>query len=336
MRGLWLAVAVVMGCNNGAEAPEGGASKEKKGCELSLDALEGKSFVKGTQTGNQRQLDLLARVLFEKEGDQLVARYTARALADVYTYDCKPGDGKLTCWAREFEASNWCRALWANEKGCTPEAVSELTGKSVEEVKPKVEETLKNIKSLSGAAMHQARTVFSTGQVQLRGFMTVGLNAEDCRLVISDRFQTMTNGQVVERENVVGTSQFFPNTRDLVFEHCKDNHLVVLEKEGDKPKDGVTREEGKKGEMLPVRFSGTTDLKPEAGCTYAQKGYAAYVAVGPEGEVPVGADGALQWGFQGSFATPGRSLLHLVRYKTCGDKPKQVIDTTCQAINIRD
>jgi hypothetical protein len=333
MRVQMLALGLLVACGG---ASEGGADAEKKStCALSLDNLDGQSFVKGSQVGKNRQLDILARVRFEKQGDVLKAKYTVRSFTDVYTYTCKPEADGLTCWADEFEVANYCRSLWGNEKACTPEAVAELTGLTVDEVRPKVEETLANLNKLSGVAKHQARNAFGGAGIQLRGLLKVKLKEKECRLLISDLYQGMTNGQLREFENPVGTSDFFQNTeRDLVFEHCADGTSLVAQADATQPAvAGAGLPEVAVNTPFHLGWAGDPAAQP--GCTYSQKGYVGYLASGAETPVAAGADGKLAWGFDATVPTPGKTALHLVRYAACEGKEKAVLSTACTAINVQ-
>jgi hypothetical protein len=333
MRVGMLALGLLVACGGASEG--GGTAAKGSQCGLSLDALDGQSFVKGSQVGKNRQLDILARIRFEKQGDLLKAKYTVRSFTDVYTYTCSPEPDGLVCWADEFEVANYCRALWGNEKSCTPEAVAELTGLTVDEVRPKVDETLANLANLSGVAKHQARNAFSGAGIQLRGLLKVKLKEKECRLLISDLYQGMTNGQLREFENPVGTSDFFHNTeRDLVFEHCADGtSLVAQENATQRAVAGAGLESI--GANTPFHLGWAGDAAEQPGCTYSQKGYVGYLATGPETPVAAGADGKLAWGFDATVATPGKTAIHLVRYAACGGQEKAVIGTACAAVNVQ-
>lgn len=332
--GVLLACLVACGGGAGTDPKPADAAAAGPSCDFSLDKLGGNQFVRALKgDGSPGDLDLLARIQFADEGGKLKAKYTARSLSDVYNYSCTAKDKDLSCWEEEIKAADFCRALVANGKECSVEAVAQLTGAKPEAIKQKVEDTLKNIKGLSGPERSRMKEAFSAPTTPLRGVLRIKMKKDQCKLSITDLYQSMTDGQLREIENVVGTSTFEPTKKELVFENCADGRsLLTLDSLDSKATDSL--ESVSPGENFFVKYAGKEHAKAEAGCTYAMETYVGYERLSAAAPIePVG--GALPWNFQASFPKAGRQIVHMYRYRTCGDKPQERVGVQCQAVTVR-
>lgn len=332
-----LLVAGLVACGGDAAPTDAkgkpGAEGDAPACDFSLDKLGGKSFVR-TVKGDGSDADLLARVKFVEEGGKTKAKYTARSLSDVYTYSCSKKDAELTCWEEAIKTPEFCRALVANGKECTAEAIAQLTGGKAEDLKAKVDETLKNIKGLSGPDRARMKEVYSAPTTPLRGVLRVRMKKDQCKLSVTDVYQAMTDGQLREIENVVGTATFVPTEKPLAFEHCSDGRSIAILENPD-VKSNVTLDSVKVGQNFTVRYLGDAHAKPAPGCTYAMETYAGYERVAAAAPIQPDASGKLPWMFQAAITTKGNQVVHMYRYKTCGDAPQELIDVQCQATMVK-
>lgn len=330
-------LGLLVACSGGApEAAKPEAGKEEGACALALDGLAGKTFIRTTRAASgAREEDLAARVMFYDEGGKLKAKYTARSLSDVYVYGCSKSDKEVACWQEDVRVADFCRALVANGKECTPQAVAELTGKKLEDIKAKVDETIANVKGLKGAELHKMKEVFASPSNPLRGVLKVKVKPKECSLTISDLFQAMSGGQLKEVENVVGTSTFAQTEKPLVFEHCLDGRSLQVATSAD-AKPGESVSEAKTGQPLFVRYGGTEHVKAEAGCTYTMDTWAGYERLAAAQPVQPDGSGKLDWQFQATFAKalsyPG--VVHLYRHRKCGDKAEEHIGVACAAVKV--
>lgn len=326
-------------CSGGGPAPEAAKPGDAAGegtCSLSLDGLAGKTFVRVTRAASgAREEDLAARVQFYDDGGKLKAKYTARSLSDVYVYGCSKTDKEVACWQEDVRVADFCRALVANGKECTPEAVAELTGTKVEAIKAKVDETITNVKALKGADLHKMKEVFSSPSNPLRGVLKARVRPKDCVLSVSDLFQAMTGGQLKEVENVVGTSNFVETDRPLVFENCADGRSLLVATSADAKPDAAVSE-ATAGQPLFARYIGSEHVKAEPDCAYTMDTWVAYERLAAGQPVQPDATGKLDWAFQASFkgslSYPG--VLHMYRYRKCGDKAQELVGVTCAAVRV--
>lgn len=320
----------LLGCFEPPPPPE----PEKPPCTLSFDTLPGRTFVRQESKPEGNVEDLFARAQFRKEGDVLKMKYTPRAPTDMYDYTCKKGQGEILCLSDKPDLKQWCQTLIANKDSCSPAELADLTGVSVADAQAAYDALMPEVKKLSPEAMQKMKTAFSSPANQLRGVMHIKMNLEECRITVRDTYQTMTEGQLRELENYVGSSRFTETSRELIFEHCPDVlNLVALETPETKPQPGQSRREFKPGETISVRYAGPNVTKAEEGCTYSMDQYAGFEPKQKGVEVAAGADGMLAWGFDHAFDGEGSKVLHLSRKKTCGGK-EELIDLSCTVVKI--
>lgn len=337
MRAWWIvSFAVVAACSGGEPEPKKDDKKDAA-CDLSFDTIADKAFVRTTRgDSGKMEEDTLARLRFFKDGDKLKANYTARALLEVYSYICAVKGPELTCWQEKPSPEKFCDALVANGKTCTPEAVAELTGLKADDVKAAVERELAAIKAMSPKAASDMRNLYSSANAPLRGVLHARIKPKECQLSVSDMYQVMTNGQLREIENVTGTSTFAKTERAFVFEDCTDfQNMVVLSAPDAAGKPGESVMDVTVGQTVPVKYVGAESVKAEAGCTYSMDTFAAHEPVAQAVAVAPDASGNLTWAFQASFSKPGKSALHMYRYKTCGDKPQERFAVACQHVTVQ-
>lgn len=309
-------------------------------CSLGFDTLGGKTFVRQVKDPATKDYkdDPLARMQFFKEGDALKVKYTVRSLADVYTYTCVQTESDITCFEDNPKAGDWCRTLIANDKECTAEEVAKLTGLSLEDAKKGTDEVLAEVEKLkkkSPKELEDMKQVFNQPNNQLRGVLHAKVWAEDCRLTVNDRYQTMTFGQLREMENVVGAGRFVESNKTYVFEHCKDNsNVVALSAPGASAKPGETTVDWGVGQSIPFAYVGP-ETKAEAGCSYSMDTFAEYEPKGTNIVVAPDEKGNLNYNFQATFSTPGPHVVHMYRYKACNGGAPERIGVHCQVVRTK-
>lgn len=331
---------VLVAC--GGEAPPADPKADakpadKSGCELTLETLDGKGFVMAKKgPSGKPEEDLMARVRFAKEGDKIKAKYTTRSLSEVYDYTCAVQGPELSCWQDEVKVENFCRALVANNKPCTPDGVAQLTGLKAEAIAAKVEETKKAIDGMSPKDRTDMMALYSSANKPLRGVLHVRVKKDICGVSLGDMFQYMSNGQLKEVENVVGTAPFAPTEKELVWENCADGvNLVYLSAPDAKPQPGDSLKEVSPGQTLTARYVGPEHTKAEAGCTYTMDTFGGYERIMAAAPVAAGPDGALDWTFQYTPAKAGYAVTHMYRYKTCEGKPAERVGVSCQVAKVK-
>ncbi|MEZ4235751.1 MAG: hypothetical protein R3F59_06225 [Myxococcota bacterium] len=323
------------GCEFLQPPPEPEPEKE---CTLSAKTLPGKAFVKleRTSDGKDWEEDIWARARFYSEGGKLKMKYNTRSIVDMYDYTCEKVKGEVLCKADAPDLIQWCQTLVANKGGCSPAELANLTGASVEDAKKAVDEIMPKIEKLSDAERANMVKAFSSPSNQLRGVMHVKFNKEECRLNVRDTYQTMSNGTLSELENIVGNARFVETDKDLMFDKCRDDaSLVALATADATPKQGETKVDWKVGETVTFAYAGA-DAKAEDGCTYTMDTWSVYEPDQRGAAVEPAADGSLPYRFTETFDSKGKKLVHLTRYKACGGKEPEKIDTTCAMVNVAE
>ncbi len=322
----------LLGCETTPAPPP---EPEKAACDLGLDAehLAGKSFAR--MLDGEAEPDLLARAHFFQEGDKLKVKYNTRALTAMYTYTCKKEPKELLCTQDDVDAYQWCQTLWANKGSCAPAEVADLTGLPVPKVQKEVERFQAELKKLDDTGKARMKAMFSQPNNQLRGILHVKFNPESCRLTMSDRYQTFDQGQLREMENVVGSARFIPVEKELVFEHCLDaRNFVALTAPDARPGPGETKIDVATGEKVDFRYVGPDLVKAEPNCSYTMDFWSKYEPVAKGTAVSPDPKGALTWEASASFDKPGRNVVHLYRYKDCGQGTK-LDSVSCQVVMVK-
>lgn len=325
----------------GAEEAKTDAQPETPACDFNLDTLDGKVFVqsKPKEDGTGYEDDILARAKFYKEGDKLKAKYNTRALLDMYTYTCvKSQDGlALDCWEDNPRAADFCRTLIANngDGACTPEAIRQVTGLPEDKAKAGYDEVMAELKKLPKKEIEDMKQVFNNPNNQLRGIFHVKMAKNDCRLTLTDNYQTMTFGQWREMGNVVGSARFVPSDKELVFEHCAESdNLVALSSPDAWAKPGESAKLFKAGQPIPFRYVGNEHLKPEPGCTYTMDTWSQYSPLAKSVPVETDEKGRLKWTFTESYPKAGKFVVHMYRYKACNGGQPELLPVSCQGVKV--
>lgn len=310
-------------------------------CDFSLDNLDGHVFVQSKlgDDGKTWEDDVLARAKFYKEGDKLKAKYNTRALLDMYTYTCvKSQDGAgVDCWEDNPNPADFCRTLIANlgDAGCTPEAIRQVTGLPEDKAKAGYDEVMAELKKLPKKEYEDMKQVFNSPNNQLRGIFHVKMAKKECRLTLTDNYQTMTFGQWREMGNVVGSARFVTSDKDLVFEHCREaDNLVALSSADGWAKPGESVKSFKAGQPIPFRYVGDEDLKPAPGCTYTMDTWSQYSPLAKGVPVEPDAKGRLNWSFSETYPKPGRFVVHMYRYKACNGGAPELLPVSCQGVKV--
>jgi hypothetical protein len=327
-----LAVLALVGCDTTPPPPP---EPEKPACDLALDAehLAGKSVVR--LLDGETEPDLLARGQFFMDGDTLKIKYNTRALTAMYTYTCKKEPKEITCMQDEIDAYQWCQTLWANKGSCSTAMVADATGLPVARVQKDVDRFQADVKKLDDAGKKRMKVMYSQPNNQLRGVLHVKFSEDTCRLSMRDNYQTFDQGQLREMENVVGSARFVPTDRELVFEHCKDaRNFVALTAPDAKPGPGETKIEAAPSEVVNFRYVGPDLVKAEPNCSYSMDFWSNFEPVAKGTLVTPGDKGALTWEASQSFDKPGRNVVHLYRYKDCGQGSK-LDSVSCQVVMVK-
>lgn len=337
---LSLTLSLLISC--GAPEPEKKVEEAAPACDLTLDNLDGKTFVRQVKSedGKTWEDDILARAKFYKDGDKLKAKYNTRSATDMYSYTCvKTSDGKqLDCWEDDPNAADYCRSLIANngDGACTTEAIQKITGLPADKAEVGYKEVMAELKKLPAKEVEDMKKVFNSPNNQLRGIFHVKVaKGGDCRLTLTDNYETYAFGQRREMGNVVGSARFVQTDKDLVFEHCKESdNLVALTAPDAWAKPGESQKAWKAGMPIPFRYVGEGDLKPQAGCTYTMDTWSQYSPLTKGAPVEVDDKGRLKWAFTESYPKAGKFVVHMYRYKTCNGGQPELLPVSCQGFKV--
>lgn len=310
-------------------------------CDLTLDTLAGKTFVQ-TKKGDAGgyEADKLARMRFVQNGDALQVKYTVHSLTSVYDYTCTPKSGELTCMQDSPDLVEFCRSLWANTGSCKEDTLAQVTGVDAAspDVKAAVERVNGELAKQSDADKAKTKAAYGDNEnVQLRGVLHVRVKATDdeCRLSVDDMFQNFSHGSSREMENYVGRGARFAKTdTQYVFDDCRDvnSSLVASADPKAMPKPGQSQLDWSKGDNVTFRYVGADASTEDPGCAYTMDAYFDYEPVMTGAPVKPGDDGKPYWGFTRSPSKAGRTVAHLVRYKSCGGAAPTLINVSCAAI----
>jgi hypothetical protein len=325
--------ALILGCET---APPPPAEPEAPACDLSLDALAGKSFVQHQkQADGSIKEDLWARAHFYDEGGKLKLKYNTRSMVNMYTYSCAKDGKEQLCKVDQVDADQFCKTLVANVGMCTAEAVAEYAGVSLDDARKAKAGVDALVKKLTPDQMERFKVQFSNPNNQLRGVFHARIDTEACKLAISDTYETMTFGQFREVGNVVGQAKFGATDKDLVFEDCTDQHsLIAAEDPAKDYQPGESKLEWAKAAAIPFKVAGKSGTKAEADCAYSMDTWALFEPLGKAVAVTPDAKGKLVWSFQHAFDQPGRGVVHMYRYKACKGGAPERMDVLCAAVKV--
>lgn len=327
------ALALSTGCPSGEEE----VVEEKAACDLTLDTLAGKTFVRQVRTpdGKSWEEDTWARARFFADGDKLKVKYNTRALVDMYTYSCEKTKGEQFCRADNPDLAQWCRTLYAASGVCSGADIAQFTGAPLADANAAAAEVNASIAKMTDDQKAALKASFSQPNNQLRGVLHVKINEEECRINVKDLYQTMTFGELRELENIVGNSRFVMSDADLVFEACsskEQNAIVALPTPDAKDiKPGQGKLKWNTGETIPFKYAGETNVKPEEGCTYTMDTWVGYAP--KEKGVAVSGE-PLDWSFSHSFDKPGRHVVHIYQNKACGGGEPALSNVTCAVVMV--
>jgi hypothetical protein len=315
-------------------------------CDLSIATLPEKTFVwtKKDDAGAWKE-DPLGRIRFSKEGDALKAKYTVASLASVYTYTCtSKDDDELECKQDSPDLLEYCRALWANVGDCTADQMAAVLGEpAVTEDMTKAVDTVKGqLKKMKPDELDKMKRAYNSPNVQLRGLLEIKVKnkADDCRLGVSDLYETFTDGSRRKLENLVGMGARFAQTeKEFLFEDCRDvaSSLIAVPETDPWGKPGQTQIEGwaAGADTAHVRYVGEAHQKADKACTYSMDTFYAGEPIGKAVPVTETDSHGLKWTFDAPIRQTGTRAVTMVRYKACNGGQPEKIDVTCTPVKAK-
>ncbi len=337
---LWipsLLISVLAGCGGQTQAPPPPTGEAASTCELTLDNLVGRTFIHlNKDAPGKFSEDPLARATFFSEGGKTKVRYNTRHPTDFYTYTCEKleGEEKLFCKEDNPDPVAYCKSLWANDLGCDPQKVVDLTGVTLAKAEEAKKAVDAEIKKLPKKELDDMRMVFNHPNNQLRGIVYVKIRRRECQILLLDRYETINLGQVRELENVLGSAYFGETKKEYVLEHCTDDkNLIAVDKPDAWFNPGDTRYRWRVGDTVYFRYVGPEDQTPKPGCTYTMDQWVDWEP-SVKGKAVEVKDGKLQWVFSHRYDQAGRLpfFVHLVRYRACGAESPQRLSFSCQGV----
>lgn len=297
-------------------------------CDVSMDNLDGTAWVHDKpQASGPDKPSPVTRIRFRKDGDKLLADYSASSLSAMYTYECTAQGSLLTCKEADPHYKEWCRA-WAavNDGVCDPAALAPVIHEKAEDIAEAAKIVNEEFKKAKGDELAQMKKDYNSPNNKVRGKLRVALNKGSCKLTIEDKFQAMFEGRVQEFENAVSNQKFSKATEPYTFEGCED-----LEVARAITPEGATARAYPAGTYEFESFlpNGT---KAEGSCTYTADIWKDWLPSqkGITGEPD---KGNVRWSVKVPIDGAGPHVVYFDRFKTCGDKQER-IGFSCAKIHI--
>jgi hypothetical protein len=252
----------------GAEAVEG--------CQLSLDNLGGSEWVLLSVAPDKTEsADHSARLKFYNEDGGLKAKYNAKSVGDMYTYECRTRGEGLFC-AEPAKVKDWCQALETGDGTCDAANLRKIDDAITDaQIEEGMAEARKVIDQYKGGKDWE-QFVFNNNNLgnKLQGRIHVSLDSRNCRLTINDLYMTIYNGKKREDSNPIGRSSFVANEagQELLWEHCDDGLNLVDIEDAEYPKDlGKVQPKTRwgVGETVNYWYLGEDLRNVEEGCSYS-------------------------------------------------------------------
>ena len=342
-----LALTLMFGCGGGE-----GAGEEAEACDLSLESLEGKTFIMDeAQPDGSSQPAPIARVKFQKGDTGLEAMYTAKSVSDVYTYACRApeeedGEMRMLC-AEEERPKDWCQSLEVYEDGsCNRKALRKL-GLEVtndDDVRKAIKEARAEVKKAKEAGGRELKLFelnnHNLGN-KLQGRIYLKVDDKRCKLSFTDMYFTIYEGKAVEDTNPVGINPFSETKDEWMFEHCDEGRNIVADLNDPeppaKPEDIPAERPHELGKPVYYFYYGEKEAKAVEGCTYSADVWANWKSVAKDLPITPEENGNLLWRGTHTFnqgelvKVQGRdaAIYEMVRYKQCEGGEKEKINTVC-------
>lgn len=342
--GWMLVLAGLVAC--GPSAPP---EPEKPACDVSIDTLEGKSFVwLETQLNGAVAPNPRARMKFEKEGDTLKMKYTMMSIVEVYDYECqKLKEDEYLC-TTPVRLKELCLAMELDKEGsCSLESIQGVKGVYSEAAD--IEKAIKETKKVYAEA--KAGPNFETFKNtnygianQLQALMYVRVDERRCRLKVDDMYMTFYQGKRREDHNMVGQASFMKSPTEYGYVSCaRENQKLLADSKSEvRPESKAEFTEGNihaLGEPVHYFYVDKDDsTKAGEGCTYTADLYAGYQPVAKDQAISVTEDGFIDWHVSHTYTAEqlvkvgknGQGIFHMVRKQTCGGETKD-INVVCNA-----
>ena len=317
-------------------------------CDLSLDQLTDSEWLFLREINGQEPIpDPKSRLKFVQKDGNLVAKYTAASLSDMYDYSCtKNEDGDQLICRTDAELVKWCQTLMANNRKCNLGTLQQLdpTIKDSEELTKAVEEATKlheEVKKTDGFQNYKSQ--FNSLANKLQGLVYVNIDKNQCRLQIIDNYMAYTNKKRMEDSNPNGSNAFVKNTLgNLQWADCDTPQLFdTLSKDfPEKPEEVQPIGRHAVGTEVhywvlhePLRYA-------EEGCEYTYDVFHNYKQVqsGLKPEiVEVKGKKENRFHYSQKFDAPSKrgqpEVVMTTHQIKCADKPEKII-TTCNKVGI--
>ncbi len=321
-------------------------------CDINMDNLAGTEWViEKILPGREVEPDVQTRLkVFAKDGATWV-KYNVGSLSDMYDYECMMRGEELACWEDPPKVRDFCQALQAAEKECTPEVLKKLAPTaSDEDIAEGIKKANENVKRFKGTDKWKA-FVFQNNNLgnKLGGLLYLKVDQKRCKLRITDNYMTIYDGKKVEDSNPVGTNYFLRNEEALFWEHCTDSGDLIATKSSDFPKNekealtcAPPRCDFTTSDKVTYHYVGQDGRTPKDGCTYTfdswlnwkplQSNVAAEIVDWKQGRRKVK---EIRYPLSKTFTTPGMQVMEIVRYASCEGKPKEQVEVACNLVLVR-
>lgn len=281
--------------------PGGARGEPDSGCVLDLNGLSRTAWVRWpVEADGERAPDLTSRLRFLRTSGGVRAEYSGGSLSEVYDYACAPDGDGWSC-ATEAPLEDMCLSLLVaggTAEGCRAKLatwVPEATVEAIAEASLAAEARADEHRDTETWRRFKLQNN-SLGNKQ-RGRLSVHPRPERCELIVSDTYQTVFDGELVEDSNPVGEDVFRPYEGPaLRWRSCTDTerlHPVRLTGDRELPcPEGRTCTADRQREGL--RFEMVDSEPTDPACDYVMDVYANARRIGVEARaLEVG--GALRW-----------------------------------------
>lgn len=295
-------------------------------CDVTMDSIAGTSWLYLNPDKGDKE-DAQTRLRFRKDGDTILADYSASSISAMYVYSCTRSGGLLSCDEKDPHYKEWCRAWAAAHDGvCDPAQLAPVIGAKPEDLAEAAKTVNEEFKAAKGDELAQMKHDYNNPNNKVRGRIRVALNAGTCQLTIEDKFQSMFNGQISLLENRVGTAKFAETKDEYLFEDCTDVDAARPNVQGN-----FMAEKFPSGSYEFEAHLGA-DQKADPACTYTADVWKDWrpLQQGLAGTVD---KGVVTWKLTTPVAGEGAHAVHFKRYADCGGQKKE-LGVTCTKLHI--
>ena len=332
----------------------------EEGCGVTNETLGGTVWIMDEPWPDRNQSfpNAQARMKIAQGEEGLSVKYSVGNPIEMHDYSCTPrnnDDGSVKVWncAEPFRSDAWCATLEANREGsCTLDMLKELgaTG-SDEEIKAGMKKGKEEVAKMKASEDPQVWPKYKAQMARydnkLRGLLYLRVGSR-CDLKVTDMYQFLQQGKIVEDSNPVGSIGFLKVDDPPYFWENTDSGRTYIDLAENAPPADIAKiplkrdREYEMGAEVHYFYIGQDAAKAKEGCTYSMDVWTQWTLEKKDVPVEPDADGRLWWyyahAWNGSYNEMYQSrymhpamqqeapwgILQVVRYETCEGKQKKL------------